>query len=98
MLQADEKGSAGEKNLKSGSYFGHSRGGRNPGLYFNLLISKQKALNPGFRGVTILWIFLYSCEIDPFFISLAGRKSGNEAVAHLKTSSEKKLDCKPIRK
>jgi hypothetical protein len=47
--QADEKESAGGKNLGSGSSFRHSGGGRNPGLYFNLLILKQKALGPGFR-------------------------------------------------
>jgi hypothetical protein len=47
--QADEKGSAGGKNLKSGSYFRHSGGGLNPGLYFNLFILKQKTLPPGPR-------------------------------------------------
>jgi hypothetical protein len=47
--QADEKGKAGVKNLKSGSYFRHSGGSRYPGLYLNLLILKQKALDPGLR-------------------------------------------------
>jgi hypothetical protein len=49
FLQTDEKGSTGEKNLKSGSYFRHSGGGRNPELYFNLLILQQKTLAPGLR-------------------------------------------------
>jgi hypothetical protein len=49
LQQVDKKGSASGKNLKSGSCFRHSGGGRNPGLYANLLISKQKTLDPGLR-------------------------------------------------
>jgi hypothetical protein len=70
FLQTDEKGGAGGKNLKSGSYFRHSGGSRNPELYFNLLTLQQKTLDPGLRRGDGSVGYSLLRGIDPFFISL----------------------------